>query len=378
MVALGSPNSEIASSQIFTTPGRPSRPAAGLYTAPVSLADFDYSLPVGSIAQAPAARRDASRLLVIDRARGHWRDCRFDDLPGLLREGDCVVLNDSRVIPAHVFARAAGSDRPVEIVFVSEAQHGCWRALVRPGRRCGPHTDLIAGAEGARLRVVAVAEDGLRIVERLDGTIPDLMAAQGLLPLPPYIARHRAPDSEDWERYQTVYARHPGSVAAPTAGLHFTPALLERLRSSGIEVRALTLHVGVATFRPLRSPVLDAQVLPAERVVLSAAVAHAVNTARAEGRRVVAVGTTTTRALEAAARATGQVEPLDGEVDLFIRPGHVFRAVDALITNFHLPRSSLLVLVSAFASRTVILGSYPQAIQAGYRFYSYGDATLIE
>ena len=327
----------------------------------------------------PAERRDAARLLVIDRTQGAWRDRRFADLPHLLRVGDCVILNDSRVIPARVFARAAANDRVVEIVFVAAEADGRWRALVRPGRDCRPGADLIAGAEDRiRLRVVGVDGDGLRIVERLDGTIADLMARHGLPPLPPYIARHGKPAGEDWERYQTVYAQHPGSVAAPTAGLHFTPEVLEALRARGIEVHALTLHVGVATFRPLRGADLDAHVLPAERVVLAASVAHAVNAARAEGRRVVAVGTTTTRALEAAARITGQVEPLDGEVDLFIRPGHVFRAVDAIITNFHLPRSSLLVLVSAFANRALILEAYAHAVRAGYRFYSYGDATLIE
>ena len=350
-----------------------------MYTRPVDASAFDYALPAASIAQAPAERRDASRLLVIDRTRGAWRDRRFADLPDLLRAGDCLILNDSRVIPARVFARAAANDRWVEIVFVAEEERGRWRALVRPGRHCRPGAELIAGGEDrVRLRVVGVDGDGLRSIERLDGTIPDLMARHGLPPLPPYLARHGKPASEDWERYQTVYARHPGSVAAPTAGLHFTPELLEALRARGIEVHSLTLHVGVATFRPLRGADLDAHVLPAERVVLPASVAHAVNAARAEGRRVVAVGTTTTRALEAAARLTGQVQPLDGEVDLFIRPGHVFRAVDALITNFHVPRSSLLVLVSAFANRALILDAYAHAVRAGYRFYSYGDATLIE
>jgi S-adenosylmethionine:tRNA ribosyltransferase-isomerase len=341
--------------------------------------DFDYALPPGAIAQQPAERRDGSRLLVLDRARGVWRDRVFADLPHLLRAGDCLVLNDTRVLPARVLARAEGSDRAVEIVFVAAAAGGRWRALVRPGRHCRPGAELIAGAEERiRLRVAGVDGDGLRLVERLGGTIPDLMARHGLPPLPPYIAHHLKPSGEDWGRYQTVYARHPGSVAAPTAGLHFTPDLLAALRDRGIEVHSLTLHVGVATFRPLRGPSLEAHALPAERVVLPAPVARAVNAARAEGRRVIAVGTTTTRALEAAASATGSVEPLDGEVDLFIRPGHAFRAVGALLTNFHLPRSSLLVLVSAFAGRALVLAAYAHAVRAGYRFYSYGDATLIE
>jgi S-adenosylmethionine:tRNA ribosyltransferase-isomerase len=350
-----------------------------MYTRDVDLDAFDFSLPAGAIAQAPAERRDASRLLVIDRARRQWRDARFTDLPDLLRPGDCLVLNDSRVIPARVFARTSANDRPVEILFVLEETAARWRALVRPGRACRPGTELVAaGPERIRLRVTGVDGEGLRIVERLDGTMADLMARYGLPPLPPYIARHATPAGEDWERYQTVYAQHPGSVAAPTAGLHFTPGTLDALRVRGVEMHALTLHVGVATFRPLRNGALDARALPAERVVLPGPVARAVNAARAEGRRVVAVGTTTTRALEAAACRTGQVQPLDGAVDLFIRPGHVFRAVDALLTNFHLPRSSLLVLVSAFADRPLVLESYGHAVRTGYRFYSYGDVTLIE
>jgi len=350
-----------------------------MYTRPVDLTAFGYSLPESAIAQAPAERRDASRLLVIDRTHRQWRDHRFADLAHLLRPGDCVVLNNSRVIPARVLARTSAHDRPVEIVFVAEEGRGRWRALVRPGRHCRPGAELVAGGEDrVRLRVVGVDGEGLRLVERLDGTIPDLMARHGAPPLPPYITRHLKPTGEDWDRYQTVYAQYPGSVAAPTAGLHFTPELLAGLRVRGIEVHALTLHVGIATFRPLRGADLDAHGLPAERVVLPAPVAHAVNAARAQGRRVVAVGTTTTRALEAAARATGQVQPLDGEVDLFIQPGHVFRVVDALLTNFHLPRSSLLVLVSAFADRTFTLEAYAYALRAGYRFYSYGDAMLIE
>jgi S-adenosylmethionine:tRNA ribosyltransferase-isomerase len=350
-----------------------------MYTRAVDLAAFDFALPATAIAQAPAEPRDASRLLVIDRARRRWRDTRFADLPALLRPGDCLVLNDSRVIPARVFARTRAGARAVEIVFVAEEREGRWRALVRPGRACRPGAELLAaGAEGIRLRVAAVDGDGLRIVERLDGTIADLMARHGLPPLPPYIARHARPAGEDRERYQTVYAHHPGSVAAPTAGLHFTRGALGALRAGGVEIHALTLHVGIATFRPLRAGGPEADALPAERVVLSAPVAEAVNAARRQGRRVVAVGTTTTRALEAAARRTGQVEPLDGEVDLFIRPGHTFRAVDALLTNFHLPRSSLLVLVSAFADRGLILESYDHAVRGGYRFYSYGDACLIE
>jgi S-adenosylmethionine:tRNA ribosyltransferase-isomerase len=344
----------------------------------VDLAAFDYDLPADRIAQVPAASREASRLLVIDRRRRRFADRLLAELPDLLRPGDCMLVNDSRVIPARVLARAVPGGGAVELLFVEAPAADRARALVRPGRRATPGRALVVGGEGGpRLRVVGVEADGVRVIERSDGgTIASLLDVHGAPPLPPYIERPAGP--ADAERYQTVYARHPGSVAAPTAGLHFTPALLDRLRAAGVEVHALTLHVGLATFRPIRTRRIEDHVLPPERVRVPADVALAVNAARREGRRVVAVGTTTTRALEGAAAAGGVVEPCDRAVDLFIRPGHRFQVVDALLTNFHLPRSSLLVLVAAFAGRELILEAYRHALDAGYRFYSYGDATLIE
>jgi S-adenosylmethionine:tRNA ribosyltransferase-isomerase len=345
----------------------------------VDVADFDYHLPPSAIAQEPPESRESSRLLVIDRACRRLTDRRFGELPTLLRPGDCVVVNDTRVIPARVLTVEPRTGGAVELLFLEPVTAARWRALVRPGRRGRPGVELRAGGEdGARLRVLAADPDGARVIERLDGTVEDLLAAHGLPPLPPYIARARKPVLEDWDRYQTVYAGPPGSVAAPTAGLHFTPALLDRLRASGVEVHALTLHVGSATFRPIRSTRIEDHRLPPERVHVPPAVAEAVNAARREGRRVVAVGTTTTRALEGCASPEGRLEPHHGPVDLYIRPGHAFRVVDALLTNFHLPRSSLLVLVCAFAGRALILDAYAHALAAGYRFYSYGDATLIE
>jgi S-adenosylmethionine:tRNA ribosyltransferase-isomerase len=340
----------------------------------VSLGDFDYELPVAAIAQAPPPTRDGARLLVVDRGRGTLDDRRLIELPALLRRGDCLVVNDSRVIPARVLAEDA-TRRPVELLFLEEETPSRWRALVRPGRRCRAGVTLSAG--GCQLTVVGVRDDGARVIERADGAIADLLAAHGLPPLPPYIARHAKPASEDWERYQTVYARTPGSVAAPTAGLHLSETLLARLRAQGVEIHALTLHVGPATFRPITVEDVEAHVLPPERAIVPAATAVAVNAARAQGRRVVAVGTTVTRTLESAAAEDGRVHALDGMASLYIRPGHRFRVVDALLTNFHLPRSSLLVLVSAFAGRERILGAYRHAVAAGYRFYSYGDATLL-
>jgi len=339
--------------------------------------DFDYKLPPDAIAQTPAAARDASRLLVIDRARGALEDRAFSELPELLRPGDCVVVNNSRVIPARVLARDSGG-RPVELLFFAREDERCWRALVRPGRRCRVGAELlVAGEGGARLRIVGVAADGARLVECLDGTVEDLMRAHGLPPLPPYIERFATPTPEDRERYQTVYARPPGSVAAPTAGLHFTAAVLDRLRRRGLEVHELTLHVGPGTFRPIKTATIEDHVLPPERASIPAAVADAVHRARAEGRRVLAVGTTTTRALESAAQVDGRVRALEGDAGVYITPGYRFRVVDALLTNFHLPGSSLLVLVAAFAGRELILKSYAHAVRAGYRFYSYGDACLL-
>ena len=356
-------------------PGHAGRGSRRVHCGVVELSDLDYDLPRAAIAQAPPETREAARLLVIDRAGGDLNDRRMGDLPQLLRGGDCLVVNDSRVIPARVLAEDARG-RGVELLFVDAQTPSRWRALVRPGSRCRPGAQLSVGA--ARLDVLGVTDDGARVVERRDGTIEDLLAAHGMPPLPPYIARHAKPATEDWERYQTVYAREPGSVAAPTAGLHFSEALLHRLRARGVEVHAVTLHVGPATFRPVTSPTVEAHMLPPERACVPPTTAAAVATARREGRRIVAVGTTVARTLESAAGADGGVVPLDGHATVTIRPGHRFRAVDALLTNFHLPRSSLLVLVSAFAGRERILGAYRHAVAAGYRFYSYGDATLIQ
>jgi S-adenosylmethionine:tRNA ribosyltransferase-isomerase len=343
----------------------------------VDLSELEYDLPPELIAQTPAPSRDASRLLMIDRARGGVEDHAFSELPGLLRAGDCLVVNNSRVIPARVLSRDADG-REVELLFVAPVDERGWRALTRPGRRSRVGVELLVGdAPAARLRVVGADADGPRVVERLDGSIEDLLREHGRLPLPPYIDRFAAPTAEDLERYQTVYARPPGSIAAPTAGLHFTPGLLDALRRRGVEVSELTLHVGPGTFRPIKTAKVEDHALPPERVAVPSSVAATVNRARDDGRRVIAVGTTTARALESAVGRDGRVRPLDGEAHVYITPGFTFRAVDALLTNFHLPRSSLLVLVVAFAGRELILKSYGHAVRAGYRFYSYGDATLI-
>ena len=341
----------------------------------MDVSELDYDLPPELIAQAPAPSRDASRLLVIDRARGGFEDHVFAELPGLLRPGDCLVVNNSRVIPARVLARDVAG-REVELLFIEAIDGHRWRALTRPGRRSREGVELVVGS--SRLRILGVEADGPRVVEPLDGSVDELLRVHGQPPLPPYIARFAAPTAEDLERYQTVYARPPGSIAAPTAGLHFTPPLLDEIQRRGVELHQLTLHVGPGTFRPIKTDRIEDHALPAERIAIPPAVAEAVNRARAERRRVVAVGTTTVRALESAVGADGRVRPLDGEARLYVMPGYEFRAVDALLTNFHLPRSSLLSLVCAFAGRELVIRAYAHAVATGYRFYSYGDATLIQ
>jgi len=344
----------------------------------MDVALFDYDLPRERIAQEPAEPRDASRLLVLDQARGALEDARFSDLPRWLRAGDCLVVNESRVIPARLIGALEGDGRPVELLMLRPLEGRRWEALVRPGKRCGLGARVTLAGGAARATVLEHRALGARAVEiEAPWAVDELMERHGLPPLPPYIERHDAPKPEDWERYQTVYATEKGSVAAPTAGLHFTRPLLERLRAAGVEIHRVTLHVGAGTFRPIRAAEVEQHRLEPEVALVPAATAEAVNRARAEGRRVIAVGTTTTRTLEWAADPTGRVRTGRGGADLFIYPGYRFRVVDALVTNFHLPRSTLLLLVSAFAGRDRVLGAYRDAVALGYRFYSYGDAMLI-
>jgi S-adenosylmethionine:tRNA ribosyltransferase-isomerase len=342
--------------------------------APLRLADFDFALPPERIAQEPLAERDAARLLVLDRARGTRAQRTVRELPGLLRAGDLLVLNATKVEPARLRGRKASGGAAEALLLEPGAQPGEWRALVRArALRVGTKLRFARGEEALEAEVSALGGDGSAVLAFPPGATPH---ALGEPPLPPYI-RRAEPRAEDAARYQTVYARVPGAVAAPTAGLHLTQALLARLREAGIEIAELVLHVGPGTFRPLGEAELAAGRLHAERFELPEAAADAVARARGRGGRVVAVGTTSARVLEARARGDGTVEPGAGRTDLFLRPGHRFRAVDALLTNFHLPRSSLLVLVAAFAGREAVLDAYAEAVAAGYRFYSYGDAMLI-
>jgi len=344
----------------------------------MDLSLFEYDLPADLIAQEPADPRDASRLLVLDRAHGSWEDRHFHALPNLLRDGDCLVANQSKVIPARLMGTLEADGRPVELLMLRSLEGSRWEALVRPARRCRVGSRVLVAAGAAHLTVIAPTGAGTRVLDvEAPWPVKDLLDRYGLPPLPPYIARHDAPKPEDRERYQTVYARNEGSVAAPTAGLHFTPDLIGRLRERGVELHLLTLHVGPATFRPLRVERVEDHTMDREEVEIPEATADAVNRARSEGRRVIAVGTTTTRALEWASMTGGGVRAGRGAADLFIYPGHAFKAIDGLITNFHLPRSTLLLLVSAFCGRELLLAAYRHAVASRYRFYSYGDAMLV-
>jgi S-adenosylmethionine:tRNA ribosyltransferase-isomerase len=375
------------------------------------VADFDFELPQDLIAQQPPAERGSSRMLVVGRGDGALRDAAFTNFPSLLEPGDLLVLNDSRVIPARLFAQrvsrrsaslptldaknASRMGHPsqavvkresavrVEVLLAEPAGENRWCALVKPGKKVDVGDRLMfPGASGKvelEAEVIERREYGERLLEF--APVSDFFATLeriGHMPLPPYIRRGDV--AGDRERYQTVYSRERGSVAAPTAGLHFTPRILEALAERGVEIARVTLHVGLGTFAPLRVDRVDEVHLHGERYSISAAAADAVNGARRERRRVIAVGTTVVRTLEAAAlrAAGGEITSHSGMTEIFISPGFEFRVVNALLTNFHLPQSSLLMLVSAFAGRERVLAAYRHAVEQRYRFFSYGDCMLIE
>ncbi len=345
------------------------------------VSDFDFELPADLIAQAPAPVRGASRLLVLDRANGSLSDRRVSDLPELLAPGDLVVVNDTRVFPARLLGRRVPTGGAVECLLLARLDDERWDALMHPGQKLRIGARVLFDGEGVRLHgeVLARHFHGRRTVRLWthDGaSVDQVVDALGHVPLPPYIKRPE--QTVDRERYQTVYARVRGSVAAPTAGLHLTEALLRQCRARDIDVARVTLHVGYGTFQPVRVEHVEDHTVEAEWYDVPDASATAVNRALVEGRRVVAVGTTTTRTLETAARIGGGTLPAGGGMsDLCFHPGVPFHVVGALFTNFHLPRSSLLLLVSAFAGRDRILEAYAEAVRRRYRFYSYGDAMLI-
>jgi S-adenosylmethionine:tRNA ribosyltransferase-isomerase len=349
----------------------------------VLVSDFDFELPPELIAQQPPAERGGSRMLSLNRESGAWQDSQFNRLPDLLREGDVLVLNDSRVIPARLFGVRLGKIGKLEVLLTEQVSEWEWLALARPARRIAVGQDLAFRApDGRELLQATVAADG-EFGERLLRFTPvdDFFARLEILghvPLPPYIRRPNQLFDQplDRERYQTVFARPRGSVAAPTAGLHFTPEILERIRDRGVLIRFLTLHVGLGTFQPVRVPEISGIRLHSERYSLPAETAMEVDRALVEGRRVVAAGTTTVRVLEHCA-SIGRLEPHSGTTSIFLSPGSRFRVVGAMLTNFHLPQSTLLMLVSAFAGTDHTLAAYRHAVQAGYRFFSYGDCMFI-
>lgn len=343
----------------------------------MKLSDFDYDLPPERIATRPARPRDSARLLHV--ARGGLHDRIVRDLPDLLAPGDALVVNDTKVIPAQLEGRRGNAT--IGITLDREMPDGTWHALLRNARRARPgETIAIASAEGMTAEVVSRDPDGsAQLRFNLTGAaFRAALGTAGHLALPPYIARDRGPTVEDSMDYQTIFAKDEGAVAAPTAGLHFTPELIARIEARGVSLVRVTLHVGAGTFLPVRGESIEEHRMHAERGAVSALAAEALNAARASGGRIVAVGTTSLRLLETAVDESGTIHPWSGETDIFIRPGYRFRAIDLLFTNFHLPRSTLLMLVAAFASHDRIRAAYDHAIAKEYRFYSYGDATLLE
>lgn len=348
----------------------------------MNTSDFDYTLPPDLIAQNPAARRDGSRMMVLFRSEQRWEHRRFSDLPEFIQAGDLLVVNNTRVIPARLFARKPGTGGRAEIFLLEEQEPSVWRILLRCRRRpdVGGHLDLDGGG---RVEILAYGEQGEATIRFIiSGAVLDFVEAHGHTPLPPYIKRADSENSAprvaaDKERYQTIYARTPGAVAAPTAGLHFSPEMFERLTVQGVKRAEVTLHVGIGTFRPVTTERVEDHVMHEERYELPPETVSAIARAKMKGNRIVAVGTTTVRTLESVAARHGTVVAGSGRTDIFIYPPYSFRVVDALLTNFHLPQSTLLMMVSALAGQDFVLAAYEDAVREKYRFFSYGDCMLI-
>ncbi len=335
--------------------------------------DFYYELPEELIAQTPSPRRDGSRLMVIDRATGALEHRHFYDLPDYLRPGDCLVLNDSRVLPARLYGRRE-TGGAVEVVLLTDRGEGVWECLTRPGRKTRTGTVLNFGEGELTGRVVDEVSGGNRLIKfEYDGIFMEVLEKLGRMPLPPYIHE----ELQDAERYQTVYSREVGSAAAPTAGLHFTPELLKKLEDMGVALAYVTLHVGLGTFRPVKEEEIEDHEMHSEFCTISPETAEKINAARRGGGRVICVGTTSCRTVESVAEQDGTVKPWSGWTDIFIYPGYRFKCMDGLITNFHLPESTLIMLVSAFAGREHVLSAYAEAVRQRYRFFSFGDACLL-
>lgn len=341
----------------------------------MNLNEFDYELPKELIAQDPLEDRSSSRLLVLDKKTGALEHRIFREIPELLRPGDCLVLNNTKVIPARLIgARESGGAVEVLLLKLIPGQENSWETLVKPGKKARIGTKIVFGDGLLSCEVTDIVEEGNRIVRfSFDGIFEEILDRLGEMPLPPYITH----ELKDKNRYQTVYAKYDGSAAAPTAGLHFTNELLETIREKGVDIAEITLHVGLGTFRPVKAETVEEHHMHSEFWQIDDEAAAKINAAKARGSRVIAVGTTSCRTLESAAKEDGTVEAGSGWTDIFIYPGYRFKCIDALITNFHLPKSTLVMLVSALAGREHILAAYEEAIRERYRFFSFGDAMFI-
>ncbi|MBS7008500.1 tRNA preQ1(34) S-adenosylmethionine ribosyltransferase-isomerase QueA [Anaerostipes sp.] len=336
--------------------------------------DFTFDLPEELIAQDPLADRSSSRLLVLDKETGEIRHEVFRSVIGHLKKGDCLVLNDTKVIPARLIGEKEGTGAKIEVLLLKRKQDNTWETLVKPGRKAKPGTRISFGGGKLMGEVMDIVDEGNRLVRfEFDGIFEEVLDELGQMPLPPYITHQL----EDKNRYQTVYAKHEGSAAAPTAGLHFTKELLKEIEEKGIRLAYVTLHVGLGTFRPVKVEDVTEHHMHSEFYYVDEEAADKINRTREEGGRIISVGTTSTRTLESAADEDGHIEPKSGWTEIFIYPGYQFKVIDGLITNFHLPESTLLMLVSALAGKEHILHAYEEAVKERYRFFSFGDAMFI-
>lgn len=336
---------------------------------------FDYKLPEELIAQDPILDRSSSRLLILDRQTGGIRHRIFREVTGELKQGDCLVINNTKVIPARLFGVKADTGAAIEILLLRRHEDDVWEALAKPGKKARPGAEFLFGDGLLKGTVTEVAEDGNRKIRfSYQGIFEEILDQLGQMPLPPYITHHL----EDKTRYQTVYARYDGSAAAPTAGLHFTRELLVAIREQGVDIAEVTLHVGLGTFRPVKVDTVEDHHMHSEFYTVDLEAAEKINRAKQSGGRVIAVGTTSCRTLESVASEDGRMKEGSGWTDIFIYPGYPFKIVDALITNFHLPKSTLMMLVSALAGRDHIMAAYEEAVKEQYRFFSFGDAMLIQ
>ncbi|MCD7981468.1 MAG: tRNA preQ1(34) S-adenosylmethionine ribosyltransferase-isomerase QueA [Clostridiales bacterium] len=336
--------------------------------------DFYFDLPQEQIAQDPLEDRSASRLLVLDRETGKTEHTVFKNISDYLNPGDCLVLNNTKVIPARLFGEREGTGAQIEILLLRRRENDIWETLVKPGKKAKPGTRILFGGGLLTGEVIDIVEDGNRLIQfSYDGIFEEILDRLGQMPLPPYITH----ELKDKNRYQTVYAKYDGSAAAPTAGLHFTPELLRQVREAGVDIAEVTLHVGLGTFRPVKAENVTDHHMHSEFYQITEEAADVINRTKGRGGRVICVGTTSCRTIESAADESGQIRPCSGWTDIFIYPGYRFKVLDGLITNFHLPESTLLMLVSALAGREHVLAAYEEAVRTGYRFFSFGDAMLI-